>query len=401
MDGENNTNLKVEPQQETDDTLLKRYRRRKILLFLRSLILPAFLIIVVAAIIAFIYVNQEKLNRDTVRRITTVGSSSYTAIGGAADLGHDRTVRLAPFLEGVIAVSTSEVRYETVDGDSGFSLEGVFSVPGVSVSGGYCLAFDIGGRTLLTADKNGKLASAEVSGEIVSASISPTGRVAVVSSVTGYRSEVSVYDKNLKLIYRWQTPEHYVTSAVVSEDGGLLAAATVYIKNDGLCSAVKLFSLDAEGVIAQSSDYEGLCMSLWPVQNGFGMLLDNAVAMIDTSAEEKTYHPFGADLAEFDFDGEGGIALLLSPQESAERFRLLRISKKGEAGTMSVANDDVTDVAAYGEHTALLRAGSVYLYGKDLKLEKILTPTKLEPHSVLIIDGLRLLLRTDNELLAY
>ena len=211
-----------------------------------------------------------------------------------------------------------------------------------------------------------------------------------------------MYDKGLKLLYRWQTPEFYVTSATVSKDGSLLAAAVVYISDDSLVSAIRIFSLDAEGVVSQSKPYDGMCLSIWPTDEGFAMLTDVSVVMTDTTGEELAYCSFdGGPLADFCFDGEGGVVLLLSPQKSAERFRVLRVCQNGEVSLLDVGNDSVESVAAYKEHTAVLRAGSVYVYGRNFTLEKILTPTKLNIHSVMLIDGIRLLLRTDNELLAY
>lgn len=394
--------IKEEVTEKINERLRRRKRRNRLVRRVKALSATGILLIIAASIGVLIYVNRDKINRDTVKKVTTVGSAEYTKIGGAADLGHDAEVRITPFASGIAAVTTSELRYSTAGGEENFFIETDLSAPSVTASGGYCAAYDMGGKLMITADKNGKLASADASGGITSASVNSSGFLAVVTDEAGYRSCVSVYDKKLRLLYKWQTPDYYVTAAAVSDDGKTLAAAVVYVSGGGVRSAVKLFAVGQSGVLAQTDEYDGICVLLTPTGKGFTVLRSDGVSAFGNGGESRGEYSFeAAPLEAFSSDGKGGFILLLKPGTVSERYRIVRLDGDArQLGTVSTG-DDVGAVAACGDDAAVYRAGSVYLYGEGFRLEKILTPTKLEVCGLLLIKGGKLLVRTHTELLAY
>ena len=87
----------------------------------------------------------------------------------------------------------------------------------------FAVFYDLGGRRLAVARFDGTVEELPIEGDILSATVSSGGYIAVTTEATGFRALVTVYDPQLETVYRWYSSSAWVMSANVSPDGRKMA----------------------------------------------------------------------------------------------------------------------------------------------------------------------------------
>ena len=106
----------------------------------------------------------------------------------------------------------------------------------------FALFYDLGGRRMAVARLDGTVEELSVKGDILSATVSEGGYIAVTTRSTGFRALVTVYGPELDPVYEYYSSSAWVISGSVSPDGRKMAVLSYTASG----SEVRFFRLDSK-----------------------------------------------------------------------------------------------------------------------------------------------------------
>ena len=170
-----------------------------------------FAVVVVAVCSAVgLFLFQESLNFDALRRWV-----KYFNIRdeGTEDLylfdAHNSN-RYGTAGSGLAVASVGGLVYYQDNGTERFSLQNQLSLPQLLTAGKMMLAYDAGGTVLLAADTNGERVRLTTEQPILDADLASNGSFCFASSLSGYKSVLTVYNSSATLSYRWLSSTTYM-----------------------------------------------------------------------------------------------------------------------------------------------------------------------------------------------
>lgn len=363
----------------------------------KSIIITAYAcIIIIAAVLIYNNRNNWALFQNAGK---TAGAAAK--IGGPIDIIAGNTAEYASFAKGVAVVTTSSVRYATLDGSDGFIIDADFSRPTVSAAGGMLLAYDKSGTGLLVTDTKGRHTLAQGYGDTISAHINKKGYVSVFSEANGYKCALSAYDKNLNMRYRWKTSEYYGVASVVSEDGRTCAAAVVCVENGSMVGRIVFFNLEKEG-IAETVDLGGqLPLDIWETDSGFFTVTDGYALSLDFDGNVKGRYNFGnGKIAGYVADKNGGVFIAVNSESASARYELVHLDSKAQQTGRRPIISDVFSISSCSGLLAVHNGTGIDVYDEKLNLKRIISPDGKVEKVVIISDGIVVIVTADEVLTA-
>lgn len=315
------------------------------------------LIAVVAVVAALVFVVA------LVRRGGSAASGTETAEPYALDGSAEQVFRAA---DGRLAVASSS-GLQIFDEDGATVLHEIFSLaePGLTVGGGYAAAYDIGGTELRVARMDdGELQTVEPAGTIVSAALSESGALAVVTDAAGYKGMVTVYDTERNAVYEWYSGTSYVLNAALSPSGDRLAV--LCMAEGG--SSVHLFALNSETERGVFSAEGELLADLFWVDSRVCALSSSRLVFLSDSAEQAGEYVYdGMYLYDYAREGDGFVTLVLSQYRSGSAEKVVTVSDNGSVLGETAAADGAESVSACGKQVLLFGGGTLTLYNQQLE----------------------------------
>lgn len=230
----------------------------------------------------------------------------------------------------------------------------------------FAVFYDLGGTRLAVAYFDGTVQELPVSGDILSATVSDSGYIAVTTENTGYRALVTVYDPSLNQVYLWYSSSAWVISASVSPDGRQLAVLSYTASG----SEVRFFDLSRGGEEPEAAFSVGSTILLdvhWFSSNRLCALSSEQMFFFGSDGQwQNTYAFAGRYLVGYTFDGSNCAALALSPYRTGTTATLVSLDPTGtELGTAELDSGLVCLTASDLEIMALCSDGAI-LYSSSL-----------------------------------
>lgn len=265
----------------------------------------------------------------------------------------------APMKGGFAVGSTTGL--QILDKDGVTVTRGVVSItrPALIACDTSAAVYDVGGTVLRVGDRKGNLTVLDTKEKIISVTMNETGALAVVTEETGYKGQVTVYNKDLEPVYRWHSGTNYVLSARVSPDGKTMAALT--LEETG--SAVHMFSLQSETEQAAYHTQGLLLFDLSFMDDArLCAIHDGGLVFFDVDGTDGGSWSFGGQfLSDYSFAGNGFAAVMLSQYQSGSGGTVVTIGYGGTitgqfsplypAQSLSVRDKQI--LIRYSEYTAL------------------------------------------------
>lgn len=243
----------------------------------------------------------------------------------------------------------------------------VFSMetPAITASEVCSVFYDIGGTALRVVDDDGEVTPLEQEKSILTAHMSSSGHLTVITEETGYKAAVTVYNEKLERVYAWHSGSAYVLSAQVSPAGNMLAAVCV----DASGGKLMLFSLSKEEAIGSYEVPNELFLDLaWMGRDRICLLSESRLVFLDTEAQQTGEYSFGGQyLLDYDLAGGDYAALLLSEYRTGGSSRLITVDRNGEGkGQRSVEQRDVLSISAGNDVLLVLYSDALELVTETL-----------------------------------
>lgn len=178
------------------------------------------LLLAVVYLLAVILINTTTMSFDSFRRFFfDIKSALSLDIPESPVIDFEPTDKntYAIFKDGIVILSQKKLIVYSKNNVviSNYSIN--LSDPILKVSEDYMLVFDRGGNTVKLCGSFEEYGTVTTNNEsIITASVSDNGYFAVVTEAYGYNARVTVYNKNMEVLYYWLSSETYVLDVVFS-----------------------------------------------------------------------------------------------------------------------------------------------------------------------------------------
>lgn len=343
-------------------------------IFVRLLAFLLTLALVLGAVALVVY--RDKVSFDSLRRYFAYHSLRKSDSGQTESFHYDGSVKdsFAAAGDSLLVCSDSGVRLYSGSGTQYAADQAVLESPVTQSSGLYALAYDVGGRNLFVyKDQAEKGATPQdpIPGNILSARVNASGRLAVTTRTTGYKGSVTVYDAQLAPALQLNLSSNFVTDALVSADNKTLAAITMGQGAGSFESTFALYALNRTEADtapdATCSLGSGVVLDLGECTAGYWALSDSSLSLVDhTGTLAGTYDFSGRYLKEFSLGGDSFAALLLGKYRAGTVSDLVVVDSTGAVSATLSINEQVLSLSASGRYLAVLTADRLDLYTADL-----------------------------------
>ena len=362
----------------------KRAARRDAVGAVVSLVLT--LVLFVACLLVWHF--RERFERDAivVSDRASVAKEEYILESGAGQV-------FAQAGSGLAAASTSGL--ELLDENAGLAASRLFpmNTPAIAACAEFALFYDLGGTNMVVARFDGTTRELTCAGDIISATVSQGGVIAVTTECTGYRALVTVYNSALDPIYEWYSSSAWVMTAAVSPDGRSMAVL-VYTAAG---SEVRFFSLTKTEQQAELVAEDTLLLDLhWISGSQLCAYSSEAAWFFSAKGELASMYSFeGRYLSACTFDSAGCAVFALSDYRSGTTETLVSLDTAGAVlGTAELQSEIIALTASGGEVLVLCPDAAVLLSGSLIEKGRLYGVTGFK-YGILRSRGEALLISTN------
>lgn len=379
-------------------------KRKKPNILFRLLAFLATLALVLGALALVVF--REELNMDALKRYITYRSLTRDADGQAQSFPYDGSVNDAfAELDGSLLVAgDSGVRLYSPAGVLLAEEPVVLEQPVVSSSGKYAVVYDAGGTALRLFNGSHQLLAVDDQGTLLSATVNPSGWLAVTHQASGHKGAVTVYDGDQQKRMQFNFSSRFVMDAAVSQDNSSLAVVTVDQEEGGFRSTLSVYDLDPSLSAGTHYDNEptaqddlGSCvaLSLRGAGGKFRVAGDSSLSICTTDGSTVSYDYSDRYLKSFSLGGDSFTALLLGKYRAGSAASLTIVDDDGRVTGALSTSEQILSLSAAGRYIAVLTADRLDIYTQDLALYSSLEGTSGARRVLMGDDGSALLIGSE------
>lgn len=341
----------------------KRRRIRRIVLFAFTVFL------VCAGILLFVF--REELTSDNMRRwfkyLNVKDDGSY----GVFAFDSHNSNAYAALGDGLAVASVGGVdTFDEYGREVSTSRAGMY-LPVIESAEQVALTYDVGGTVLIvTHEEDGELLRIEDNQTILDADLAGDGSFCYSSSSGGYKSILTVYDSQQKLLYRWLSSTMYLPTCAVSSGADRLAAIALNQVDGQYRSQLYLFRTDSEQIDQIVDLSEQLIYDLYFVnQTTICSIGENAAYFLDTDGRLLGTYSYGDTyLKDFSDEGNGFLTLSLNKYKAGNRYSVITVDPAGREIASVYIGQEILDLSVCDEYVAILTTDQLFVFDKQLNL---------------------------------
>lgn len=375
----------MDPDQE------KKHKQK--LLLKRAVIL----LITIAAVCSLValFLFGDGINLDSLRRWVKYMNVRDDGVYGSYSFDSHSSNRYGSVQDGLALASVSGVTLYGESGEEETNVQIQLSLPRLIARGEVAMAYDVGGYGLVAVhSQKGEVLRLAESRPILDADLSDGGHIALVSSASGYKSVISVYNDEQRLVYRWLSSSTYLPLCAVSSDGKWLAAIGLGQSGGAYDSSLHLFRTDSEETQHTVSLGSQIVYDLLFLNNNtICAVSESGLQFVDTNGEllgDCDYRDLY--LKDYDDGGDGFLCLSLNMYKAGNRYSLVTVDEKGNQLAEVYIGQEILDLSACGKYVAVLTSEGLTIYNQYLSVYHQTVETGNATSAVMREDGSVLLL---------
>lgn len=364
--------------------------KKKPNLLLRLLAFLVTLALMLGAVALVVY--RDELNFDALKRYFTYRSLEKSDTGQTDSFPYDSGGRGGyTDLGGDLLVwSGTGARIYSPGGVEFLSEPLLLNQPVANAGGGAAVVYDAGGYTLRVYAKRAEVFAldTEVGSEILSARLNAAGRLTVTTRAQSYKGVVTVYDANFQPQVSFRLSSRFVMDGLLSDDGKTVTILTTGQENGVFDCALAFYQTEGEAPFATLSLGSNMVLDLRRQGDKLWVVGENGLTVVGPEGTILSQYDYDSRyLKGFSLDGDGFATLLLGKYRTGSGTTLVSVDENGEELAAREWTDQVLDLTAAGRYTAVLTAGGLTIYTKDLEVYAALDNTGGARSVVLRSDG--------------
>lgn len=328
----------------------------------------------VITILLFLATNLELLTPDSVKSIKISLDAASSAKNDTTNISlrSGSPDNVIPFGSGLAVCDNGELDIYLPGGYSQLTESLDYANPAMRTSDRYLLVFDRGANRFSIANTVSKLYDTTTSSPITDAVIADNGNVAIVTDEAGYKSAITVYNKDHEQVYQWKSPNYYIMSAALSADGERLAMFC--FKQDGLnlTSQICFTDIRSSDSPDKGVDMDGsLCVGLkFLGKNTVCAVTDSGAYVVTRSGSIRYQLDYvSGDLLYFDMSDDDCAAICTTSYSQEGRAEITLLNSRGLATSNPLILASAPDSISYQDRRlAVLSGDTVTFYTRSLQL---------------------------------
>jgi hypothetical protein len=230
------------------------------------------------------------------------------------------------------------------------------------------LVYDRNGNNYIVFDKDKVEYSTKIDFPIILAQLSEEGFVAIATKDSRYAGNLSIYDKNNKEIFKWNTSEMQIASIDFINGSKGCVVATVGAKNGVIITEVKQLNFTSEKEIASTIIPECLALSLSIKSGGnISVVCDNKVVALNSKLEVIREYVFENDIYLFTNEPQRNTILLLK-DDTVNGYRLELFDINGVKISSHNISEAIRFLKSDGSRVLVVLENSILDFDMSLKL---------------------------------
>ena len=261
-----------------------------------------------------------------------------------------------------ISVTASSVDGYNNNGKLLFSYPHGYSYPVVKQSSERFILCSLGEKEYSVYNLNKQLFSGTASNNILAAAIAEDGTYAIATQSDSYSSQVVVYDKNNKQIYKWMCADYIINNVAISPDGNRIAVSVFNTKSGQFLSKLYILGYKSATPINLFEYENELIMSLNNAANSsFYAVFENNITFFKWSDLSNTAH--SNEKKVFFARNSKNYALVVNGNEANKKDNEIVVyNGKGVQKHTFNFNEEIIDIALRGKYIYILSDRMIYIY---------------------------------------
>ncbi len=259
-------------------------------------------------------------------------------------------------------VTPSDIVGYNNNGKKIFSYQHGFAYPIVKTSAERFVLYNQGGSEFSVYNLNKELFSGKTEKTILSADISDSGVYAIATQSDSYSSQVTVYNKNNKQIYKWMCADYTINNVTLSSDGKRLAVSVINTKSGKFISKLYILKYDAATPVNVIDFENELILSLNNHSSRqFYTVFDNKV--IFKNWKNMSTNTYETDKSIFFVKNSSNFTLIVDGLLANKNENHITVcNKKGVIKSEFNFDKEIIDVAIQGKYIYILSDRNIYIY---------------------------------------
>ena len=288
-----------------------------------------------ALVLAFFVVDGGR-NWDRVHRFFSYGTEQV-------QISMDTAPGALGELDGRLVTAGAEgVTLYDKDGKVSFLAAASLTSPVVQGDGGYILAYDAGGTTIVLLDGKGEVRwEGSLPGPVYDADLTEDGYLCYVSAGSAVKSELQLLDREQRSVFAVHGATRYFTGCAAAPGGGAVCAVSLEERDGAVSSVAVVYRTDREDPVAEVDLGNQVIFDLqfWG-KSWICALGEEELLVFNTKGEILGRYDAGG-VTDFDLGGDGFAALVL-PGSGGQT--LVTVNAKGEElGRLALTGGVTTD----------------------------------------------------------
>lgn len=357
----------------------------------RKRIVMSAIIILLLALLVFVFANRERFTFANIRNwfeygVLNVDSDEHFPVAtNGAVINNGNFTRIDSNL-----AFASDTHFTTLNnyGRTIYSAPQSYSSP-VLVKAADCylsLVYNLGGVEFSVNSLDSNIHSGEAEDNITVAAISKSGVYALVTEKDGYLSKLYVYSKDNKQIYAYSFADYYITSVSLDSDGKSAVLSGISAHDGTQISAIYFLDFTKEEPVIFEEFTNNVIYQVAHLSDNYICIIgENAAYTLNVRKQSfNTTNYDGKTLTAFDVNTDtNNFVLSLSRSGDGRMCDIFTFSQTGVHRNTISTELMVTSLSSYKNRVALLSGDKAYLYSKDGMLISS-KDAGLDPHCIVL-----------------
>lgn len=301
--------------------------------------------------------------RDFFRNLVTFGSFPV-------DIENGTVTEEAVSAKSLFLLSDSTLKVVSGNGAEMFEYPHGISNPGLAVSGNRAAVFARGGKSFKIFNRTMLLYSGSVQNAIISAAVTQSGKVAVLTAGDVYTCEMSVYNRNCEKTFTWYGSEGFPLGVYPSSYGNEVLVMTVSSRDGVLYTTVTRIDLNSK-TEKSSFELEGLGVNAFPDSDSAVIFLDDRCVRCRYDGRvEATYTFDGRILMDVASDPGKDIAIAFGDNKRSEINSVTVLTRKLVTAGEIDFREQIDDLWVSSDRVFILNRGKVSAYSHSGVLQE-------------------------------
>lgn len=261
-----------------------------------------------------------------------------------------------------ISVTASSIDGYNNNGKLLFSYPHGYSHPVVKQSAERFLLCSLGENEYSVYNLNKQLFSSTTSNKILAAAIAEDGTYAIATQSDSYSSQVVIYDKNNKQIYKWMCADYIINNVAISPDGNRIAVSVFNTKSGKFLSKLYILGYKSATPINLFEYENELIMSINNAANSsFYTVFENNVTFYKWNDLKNTV--YSGEKRVFFARNSKKYSLIVNGNEANNKDNeIVVFNGKGVQKNKFIFNEEIVDIALRGKYIYILGDRMIYIY---------------------------------------